>query len=77
MSNQYDVEPTVQLPSGRQVLQAIYESIDQLIATGHEITVDDGNVFVSPAINSDWHYVLQSMSNDVEAILDAHAGSIH
>ena len=62
-------EPVVVL-NGTTVLQAVYDLVCKLLASGHNISVDeDGLVVVTPDVHADTRFVLASNSRDTEAVL--------
>jgi predicted Fe-Mo cluster-binding NifX family protein len=77
-----DVEPVVTLSDGRRVLFAVYQLVLELQASGHALAIDNrSNVVVSPEINPNAFYILNSNWSDVAAILEVvereNSGTVH
>jgi hypothetical protein len=69
-------EPTQVLSDGTTVLCCILEYVIELQQAGHTITLDDdGHVVVTPAVNDDLAYMLDSNRRDIAAILETSAAT--
>lgn len=71
-------EPTVTLPSGVAVLQAVVEWLEELAAAGYVVAIDeDDDVTVTPELeNEDILAALNHSRSDVRAILE-HTARVH
>jgi hypothetical protein len=65
-----DVEPTVALQNGQHVLACVRDLIGSLKLAGHVIEMRDGDVVVTPNVDADCLFVLQSCRHDTQLILE-------
>ena len=66
-------EPVVNLPNGASVLLAVFQIVTGLQQRGHTISVEDGEVLVTPDddLDCDTLYLLESNRVDVATLLAA------
>ena len=65
-----DVEATVTLQNGTHVLTCVRDLIGSLKLAGHVIEMQNGEVVVTPNVDADCLYILQSNRHDTQLIIE-------